>query len=78
MKRKRVRDDGSCWVYATLACINKCEHAVPSNRRIVDATPEDRSNDLLLRGVLREKYRFAQIVLKTPDYTKKGKSFFGS
>ena len=78
LRRMRVRDDGSCWTYAALSCMDECEHAVPSNRAMRDATPNDRDNDRLLRSVLRQKYGFPEAVTKVPDYGAVGPDFFGS
>ena len=45
--RQRVKGDGSCWVYAILACLGLLEHGHPSKTN--DPTPRDRGMDALCR-----------------------------
>lgn len=45
--RNKVKGDGSCWVYAVLACLGLLEHDHPKNT--YDPTPRDRGMDALCR-----------------------------
>lgn len=53
--RTRVRDDGSCWAYAVLACCGLLDHAKQSPFRAAyraDPTPRDRRLDAAIREKL--------------------------
>ena len=45
--RHRMRGDGSCWVYAILACLGLLEH--DHHKHDLDPTPRDRGMDALCR-----------------------------
>jgi hypothetical protein len=47
LTRHRVKGDGSCWVYAVLACLGLLEHDHP--KLTYDPTPRDRGMDALCR-----------------------------
>jgi hypothetical protein len=77
LRRTRVRDDGSCWIWAVLACLNRCEHAVVSGP-VPDASAADLEADRALRNVLHEQYGRPESILKSPNYLERGDDFFGS
>ena len=79
LTRKRVRDDGSCWVYVVLAGVGLCDHAITSaayarrnQNMLPDPSPRDRAVDGKVRELLfskhREAFGFDEAVLRTPNY----------
>ena len=53
-KRKRVKNDGSCWVYAVLAGLKQCDHALQipwkSGKVAMLPTDNDIRNDKRIRA----------------------------
>eukprot|EP00040_Diaphanoeca_grandis_P017193 m.89365 g.89365 ORF g.89365 m.89365 type:complete len:342 (-) comp26289_c1_seq1:88-1113(-) len=81
--RTRIRDDGSCWVYAVLACLGLCEHAKSAPfRKFFRRNPTKRDCDLdrLIRQHIFDHGVRGADVLKMPDYHEKRpeSDFFGS
>ena len=69
--RTRVRDDGSCWGHAVLACLGLCEHAKKppfkfDYRR--NATALDLQRDTALRARMHTLHGIGRHVLDTPTY----------
>lgn len=73
----QVKADGSCWVYAVLAGLNKLEHVTPlpwgKKQQCRDVTPKDQALDLEVRKWIADMNpgvkRFSD-VLKVPDYAR--------
>ena len=79
LTRKRVRDDGSCWVYALLAGVGLCDHTITSaayarlkQAMIPDPSARDRAIDQTVRELLFSKhgvaFGFDEAVLRAPNY----------
>lgn len=82
--RTRVRDDGSCWIYAVLACLGLCDHAQPAPfaatfRR--QPSTRDMLLDHAIRAWLHANETCGDDVLRVPDYSESEErdiEFFGS
>ena len=84
IRRVRVAADGSCWLYAVLACIGKLEHGVEGQLGKKTSLPRPTANDMdmdkKIRAQMAKDERMDDDVLRHPDYegNRRVDQFLGS